>query len=77
MKTNLKQWYRASEVASYLGIGRSTVWLYSSQGKITPRKLSSRVTVFHIDEIDRLCSSLEDSLYCTKTLNHSSAKNGI
>lgn len=54
MKNNIKQFYRAKEVAIYLGIGLSTVWLYANQKKITPKKLSSRVTVFHIDDINKL-----------------------
>ncbi|RBQ28832.1 helix-turn-helix transcriptional regulator [Aliarcobacter vitoriensis] len=44
---------RAKEVALYLGIGLSTVWLYAKQGKIKPIKISGRVTVFSIDEINR------------------------
>ena len=43
---------RASEVAKYLGIGLSTVWLYAKQGKLHPTKLSSRVTIFNKKEID-------------------------
>ena len=41
-----KKNYRAKELATYLGVGLSTIWLYANQGKITPIKLSSRVTVF-------------------------------
>ena len=43
---------RAKEVAKYLGIGLSTVWLYVSQKKLHPTKLSSRVTIFNKNEID-------------------------
>lgn len=43
---------RAKEVAKYLGIGLSTVWLYVKQGKLHPTKLSSRVTIFNKKEID-------------------------
>jgi len=51
----MKQKYlRAKEVAAYLSIGISTVWLYSKQKKLTPKKLSSRVTVFDIDEVNKL-----------------------
>jgi predicted DNA-binding transcriptional regulator AlpA len=50
----VKQWYRAKEVAEYLSIGLSTVWLYKSQGRLTPKKLSARVTVFNIEEINSL-----------------------
>lgn len=54
-----KKYYRAHEVAIYLGIGLSTVWLYAKEGKLTAKKLSSRVTVFSIDEIDALMNSAE------------------
>lgn len=49
-----KKYYRAKEVAELLGIGLSTVWLYASQGRLHPIKLSSRVTVFSLDEINSL-----------------------
>lgn len=49
-----KKYLRASEVAEYLSIGKSTVWLYAKQGKLTPKKLSSRVTVFDIDDVNKL-----------------------
>ena len=49
-----KKYLRAKEVALYLGIGLSTVWLYAKEKKITPRKLSQRVTVFDIVELDKL-----------------------
>lgn len=48
-RTNL----RAKQVADEIGIGLSTVWLYAKQGKITPIKLSERVTVFDIDELNK------------------------
>lgn len=51
-----KQKYRAKEVAEYLGIALSTVWLYSSQGRLTAFKLSPRVTVFDIKEIEALAN---------------------
>lgn len=48
-----KKMYRAKEVAQLLGIANSTVWLYAKQGKLTPIKLSEKVTVFSIDEINK------------------------
>ncbi len=48
-----KKKYRAKELAEYLGIGLSTVWLYAKQGKIKPQQISSRVTVFDIDEVEK------------------------
>jgi hypothetical protein len=49
-----KKMYRAIELAKYLGVGLSTVWLWSKQKKITAIKLSPRVTVFSIDEINKV-----------------------
>lgn len=49
-----KKFLRARDVAERLGIGLSTVWFYAKQGKLTPKKISSRVTVFSIDEVDNL-----------------------
>jgi len=45
---------RAKEAAHYLQIGLSTVWLYAKQGKLTPIKISDRVTVFDIENINNL-----------------------
>jgi len=44
--------YRAKEAALYLSVGVSTVWLYAKQGKLHPKKLSSRVTVFTKEDLD-------------------------
>jgi len=54
-----KKYLRAKEVAQYLGIGLSTVWLYAKQGKLTPKKLSQRVTVFDINDVDKLFDNVE------------------
>ena len=54
-----KKYLRAKETAHYLSIGLSTVWLYAKQGKLTPKKLSPRVTVFSIDEIDNFLNTNE------------------
>ncbi|PHO12771.1 hypothetical protein CPG38_05755 [Malaciobacter marinus] len=47
------KYMRAKRLAEYLGIGLSTIWLYAKQGKITPIKISERVTVFDIDEVEK------------------------
>lgn len=49
---NVIQNYRPKDVAKYLGVGLSTVWLYAKQGKITPIKLSDRVTIFRKEDLD-------------------------
>ena len=55
-----KKYYRAHEVAKYIGVGVATVWRYAKQGRLTPRKLSPQVTVFDIDEINSLLSEKGD-----------------
>jgi len=52
----MKKRYRAKEVSEYLGIALSTVWLFAKQGKLTPIKMSPRVTVFDIEEIEKLAN---------------------
>ncbi len=34
----ISKYIRAKEVASFLGIGLSTVWKYAKDGKITPKR---------------------------------------
>ena len=52
-----KKYLRANEVKNYMGIGLSTVWHYAKIGKLTPKKISARVTVFSIDEVENLINS--------------------
>ena len=54
-----KKYLRAKETAVYLGIGLSTVWHYAKIGKLTPKKISERVTVFSIDEVNALVDNAE------------------
>ena len=49
-----KKYLRAKEVAEFCGIGLSTVWLYAKQGKLTPKRVSPRVTVFDVAEVEAL-----------------------
>lgn len=42
---------RAKHIASEFGIGLSTVWLYAKEGKLTPIKVTPRVTVFNTQEV--------------------------
>lgn len=56
-----KKYYRAPEAAEFLGIGVSTVWLYAKQQKLQTIKLSQRVTVFDIDELNRFIEQAKES----------------
>ena len=53
---------RAKEVAEYIGIGLSTVWLYAKQGLLKPINLSPRVTVFKKSDIDAFIASRIDGV---------------
>lgn len=53
MENNL----RASKAAKYLGIGESTLWRFTREGKIASIKLSDRITVWSKDELDRFVAS--------------------
>jgi len=48
---------RAQEAAKYLGVGKSTIWLYVRQGKLHPIKLSNRVTIFKKEDLDNFINS--------------------
>ena len=47
----MKKKYRAKELAEYLGVGLSTIWRWTKEGRIRSHKISKGVTVFDIDEI--------------------------
>ena len=53
-----KKYYRAKEAAKYLGVGLSTIWLWNQQAKLHSKKLSARVTVFHIDDLNNLANDI-------------------
>lgn len=54
LNENKKQKYmRAKEMAKYLGIGLSTLWLYHKQGRISSKKISERVTIFEVAEVEK------------------------
>ena len=52
--SSLKQNYRPKEAAIYLGVGLTFVWELAKKGKLTPIKLSPRITVFKRSELDSL-----------------------
>ena len=49
----IAKFMRAKQLAEHLGIGLSTVWLYAKQGKITANKISERVTLFDVVEVEK------------------------
>jgi len=59
LSTELPKKLRAKQIAEEFGVGLSTVWLYSKQGKLTPINVSSRVTVFDTQEVLNLFSKNE------------------
>ncbi|MCF6340060.1 MAG: hypothetical protein L3J10_04805 [Sulfurimonas sp.] len=54
MEEEKVKFIRASMVAKRVSCGLSTVWLWAKQGKITPIKISNSITVFDVQEIDRM-----------------------
>lgn len=44
---------RAKQAAHRYSVGKSTIWLFSKQKKITPIKISSNVTAFSVEELDK------------------------
>jgi len=58
--SNVSENMRAKEVSKYLSIGLSSVWLYAKLGKITPIKLSERVTIFKRSELDKFIAVCKD-----------------
>jgi len=51
-----QKWIRAKEISNQFPIGLSTVWDWAKKGKLTPIKVSTRVTVFDIQEVQNLFS---------------------
>lgn len=56
-----QQFYRIPDVAKQLSIAESTAWLYIKQGKLKTIKLSPRVTVIDIDELNRFIDQARES----------------
>ena len=53
-KKNTKQFYRAKEIVELYGIGLSTVYHYCKIGKLHPKKLSPKVTVYSAEDVHNL-----------------------
>ena len=47
------RYLRSKELAIYLGIAKSTVWLYARQGKLVKHKISSKVTLFDVEQAEK------------------------
>ena len=47
------KYLRSKELAIYLGIGESTVWLYVKQGKLMKHKISAKVTLFDVYQAEK------------------------
>ncbi|KLE02926.1 helix-turn-helix transcriptional regulator [Aliarcobacter butzleri] len=52
-KNQTQKYMRVGELSKYLGIGKSTIWLYVRQGKITSKKISSYITLFDVEEVEK------------------------
>lgn len=57
MNTNIKQNYRPKEGAEYLAVSIATFWNYVKDGKIKTKKLSPRVTIVSIQELESFVNS--------------------
>ena len=54
MGNNVESKYlRAKGIAKHFSIGESTVWYYLSKGIITSKKVSPRITLFNIEEVEK------------------------
>ena len=47
------KYLRSKELAIYLGIGESTVWLYVKQGKLIKHKISAKVTLIDVYQAEK------------------------
>lgn len=52
--------YRAKEISEIFGIGLSTVWNLTKEKKLTPIKVSSRITLFDAEEVRNLLMHKND-----------------
>ena len=52
-KNATPKYLRPKELAEYLGIGLSTVWLYTKKRKIKRIKISQKVNIFQVNEVEK------------------------
>lgn len=55
--SQFEEYKRAKKASQYMGIGVSTLWLFSKQKKIKAIKLSDRVTVWAKSDLDAFIAS--------------------
>ena len=57
MENKYNEHMRVKGVAQYMGMSVSSVWLFSKRGELNPIKLSDRVTVWRLSDIDAFITS--------------------
>ncbi len=60
MKALQRERLRAKEIAKIYGVSQSTVWHYTRKGLLTPIRVTSGITVFKTDEVEKLFSIKEE-----------------
>lgn len=53
VELKIQKYMRAKELAKHLGIGLSTLYLYIKQGKFSGKKISEKVVVFEVAEVEK------------------------
>ena len=56
------KYLRAEHITQLYPIGKTTIWLWAKQGKLTPLRISRGVTVFDADEVAALFSGAKVAL---------------
>lgn len=52
-KKQIPKYMRDKQLAEYFSVGRSTIWYWHKLGRFGSKKLSSRVTVFEVAEVEK------------------------
>lgn len=47
------KYMRAKQLSVYLSIALPTIYLYLRQGRITSKKISNRITLFDVSEVEK------------------------
>jgi len=55
--TQHRRMVRAKQAAVMFSIGESTLWLFAKQGKLNPIKVSARVTLWPVDQLESFFGS--------------------